>query len=791
MWGVSDRRTIAVLPDHVIDQIAAGEVVDRPASVVKELIDNALDAGARTITVEAEQGGRALLRVIDDGAGLSPDDLAMAVRRHATSKIRSVTDLDALQTMGFRGEALSSIASVAHFEMTSRVAAAQAATRMTLRPGSPAEFSAAGAPVGTTIVVGELFSNVPARQKFMKGAATEAAHITDTVTRAAMAHPHIHFRLRHDGRVALDVPAVRQLRDRVAALLPTKVAVALIDTHAHENGLTVQAFMAPPEMAQTTARGVQLFVGGRAIRDRGVLHAVTMGYGELVPRGRYPCAVVFVTAPDGTVDYNVHPQKSEVRFADANAVQTVVRHAIRAAIARSSWVAHTGAVSVSGLTAAAAMPAPAEAQGPATVAPRASALAFRYAQQLGKSGEWGPARGRDVPGAQLGLAVAPHRALGSPMQPDVSSAQGTGRLAGSRVGVVNVSGAQLGTGEDRAEAARAVQTSIVASVPAASVAEQRASSPVAPEPVSHHAQRDPGAARTWAQAVRRAATPLRETALPEGRAAAAAGMVTLRDSTSAHGWSRTAREEEGQAEAPAPRTPVVASEALRAESLHAESLRAESLHAESLRYLGQLDLSYLICESAGAMVLLDQHAIAVQVAVAEARVGPSPAVQPLLVPLRLGLAAEVGHAVAAHAPHLRAVGFSVDFHVASAELVVSAMPAVLPSHEVEHVMLAIVDQWIALPRSRAAAAAYCDAALVIIACHSVLKHGEPVTPRVATSLLARWQQLVVARADQARLAEAPVDMRAPSLGPVPHCRHAKVPMLQLSFDELARRFGNL
>ena len=328
---------IAVLPPHVIDQIAAGEVIERPASVVKELIDNAIDAGAKAVTIEVLAGGRSLVRVTDDGSGMSPADARLALERFATSKLRVVDDLWGLPTMGFRGEALPSIASVSRLTLVTRRAADLAATRIVVEGGRVVLTDEVGAPAGTTVEVVDLLGNVPARLKFLKGEATEASHVTELVSRIAMAHPGLHLRLKHNGRTALDVPPDRDGFARAQALLGTRVSSRMVTAIGEESGVRVVAYLGAPELAQTTARGVQLFVANRPIRDRGLLHAIAMGYGELVPRGRYPVAVVLVDAPAGSVDINVHPQKLEVRFADPAAVCSAVRHVVAAAVAKAAW----------------------------------------------------------------------------------------------------------------------------------------------------------------------------------------------------------------------------------------------------------------------------------------------------------------------------------------------------------------------------------------------------------------------------------------------------------------------
>lgn len=331
------QSTIAVLPPEVIDQIAAGEVIERPASVVKELVDNAIDAGARTVAVEVDAGGRALIRVVDDGSGMSPNDALLAFERHATSKLRAFDDVWSLSTLGFRGEALPAIASVSRLTLTTRRQEDLSATRIAISAGRLGPVTEVGAPVGTTVEVEDLLANVPARLKFLKSDATEASHTTELVAKIAMAYPGLHVKLRHNGRIALDAPPDRDVFARAQALLGQRTAARLISACGEENGVRVTCVLGAPELAQTTARSVQLFVRRRPVRDRGLLHALAVGYGELVPRGRYPLAVVLIDPPDGRVDVNVHPQKAEVRFADPTAVYAAVRHVVQAGIAGAPW----------------------------------------------------------------------------------------------------------------------------------------------------------------------------------------------------------------------------------------------------------------------------------------------------------------------------------------------------------------------------------------------------------------------------------------------------------------------
>lgn len=395
---------IEILPDHVIDQIAAGEVVERPASVVKELVENALDAGARHITVEVENGGTTLIRVIDDGCGIEPAEVALALTRHATSKLRAVEDLFAIDTMGFRGEALPSIASVSRLTLRSRTEAHLAGTRVVVEGGRVRSTEEVGAPIGTQIEVRDLLYNVPARQKFMKGHATEASHITDAVTKLALAHPEVHVKLSHGGRAAVSAPPHPDRLERARAVMNARHARRLHRVVGEENGIRVEALLTAPELAQSTSRGLQLFVGRRAVRDRGLMHAVNMGYGELVPKGRYPVCVVFVDAPGGAVDINVHPQKLEVRFSDAQMVYAAIRHIVSRGVSEAPWLADRAEVGSSPvrMTAIASRVPPA----PMRVSERAADYAARRTPSL-----WG--RSRALARAAFPVAEGPPSASAS------------------------------------------------------------------------------------------------------------------------------------------------------------------------------------------------------------------------------------------------------------------------------------------------------------------------------------------------------------------------------------------
>lgn len=332
-------HAIRILAPELINQIAAGEVVERPASVVKELAENALDAGAGKVTVDIEGGGRRLIHVVDDGCGMTPDEMRLALERHATSKITRAEDLFALRTLGFRGEALPSIAAVSRLALTSRRQDSPEACRLELEGGAPASSGVAGAAPGTSLEVRDLFFNVPARLKFLKAEGTETGHVHEAVLRLALAHPNVHFVLRSSGKALLDLPPHGSLLERARVALGRRLPAAL-HGHALEAapGMNVTCCLGAPWESLSTSRSAYLFVNRRFVRDRSLLHAVVMGYGETLERGRYPMAVIHLEIPPDAVDVNVHPQKIEVRFARPDDVFAAVRRAVRDACARAPWL---------------------------------------------------------------------------------------------------------------------------------------------------------------------------------------------------------------------------------------------------------------------------------------------------------------------------------------------------------------------------------------------------------------------------------------------------------------------
>jgi len=355
---------IRVLPSLLVNQIAAGEVIERPASVVKELVENSIDAGATQIDIVTEAGGRDLIEVRDDGHGIGADELALALAPHATSKISTAADLDAIVTMGFRGEALASIASVAQVRLRSRPRPGGGVDRSALdgtpgtAPGTApgdagegAEISAEGdriepvrpaaSPPGTLISVRNLFFNVPARRKFLRTDATESLRIAETVQAIALAHPQVGFRLRQDGRVVLDVPADSSPRRRAvevigrahdAELLDIPEATPERDTTQRGSWVRVGGVVGTPALARSNGRAIRLFVNGRSIADRSLAHAVREAYRGLIDPSRHPTAAVFIAIDPEMVDVNVHPTKAEVRFRSGNSIHGAVLRAVRSAL---------------------------------------------------------------------------------------------------------------------------------------------------------------------------------------------------------------------------------------------------------------------------------------------------------------------------------------------------------------------------------------------------------------------------------------------------------------------------
>ncbi|CAG0997137.1 DNA mismatch repair protein MutL [Planctomycetaceae bacterium] len=318
---------IALLPPDVANKIAAGEVVERPSSVVKELVENALDAGATRIEIALTDAGKTLIRVTDNGKGIHPDDFLLALSAHATSKLSRAEDLFGIETMGFRGEALASIASVSRLKLISKRAHDAHASELSCDGGQLGDLRANAAQNGTTIEVRDLFFNLPARRKWLKSDSTEFSHIIELVQTLALAHPAIAFVLSHGTRVAIDVPAQDQAA-RLQALYGDAFKEGLLELHEHETYARLDGYLAPPGTHRPNGRGLQLYVNGRPIRDRSLMQAVMLAFREFLPPGRFPVAYLFLHIDPAMVDVNVHPAKTEVRFLEQNRLFALIKSAI-------------------------------------------------------------------------------------------------------------------------------------------------------------------------------------------------------------------------------------------------------------------------------------------------------------------------------------------------------------------------------------------------------------------------------------------------------------------------------
>ena len=327
---------IIVLPETLTHQIAAGEVVERPASIVKELLENALDAGATEISVELEKGGCQTIRVTDNGEGIEPEDVPLAFARHATSKIAVFEDLYRVRSFGFRGEALPSIASISRVEMVTRRAASPVGTRVIIEGGAIQEQTDAGCPAGTSIRVSRIFEPVPVRRKFLKGDMTEQGYCLDWITRLALAQPGVRLRVSAGGRTLLNVPAAKDLAERIALTLGRDFQGQLVPAAGERDGAALKGFVSRPEFTRSSTAQIYLYVNGRFVKDYLLNHAVMTACRRIIEPRRYPAVILFLSVPPGDVDVNVHPTKMEVRFRNPRGIYALIVETLSGAIGAGS-----------------------------------------------------------------------------------------------------------------------------------------------------------------------------------------------------------------------------------------------------------------------------------------------------------------------------------------------------------------------------------------------------------------------------------------------------------------------
>ena len=343
-FAADSPRQVSVLPDELSNKIAAGEVVERPASVVKELMENSLDAGASRIEVAIEEGGRESIRVRDNGCGMQREDLLRAIERHATSKVSSMEDLAEIGTLGFRGEAVPSMGAVSRMVIQSKPHGDLSGTRVYVEGGTLEEVEEVGVKAGTEVRVDDLFFNTPARRKFMKTPRAESRRITEMMVRISLSRPDVKFVLKRDGKVRLDLPAVEDVRDRVLEVMGRDVYEALYETYPYPaiNGVVARGYFSEPGHSQRTSKNIYTYVNGRYVDDATIRAAINKSYGSLLDGGRYPSVILYLDVPFDLVDVNVHPMKTEVRFDDTQPIFRAVYHAIGDALAESPWVDEDG-----------------------------------------------------------------------------------------------------------------------------------------------------------------------------------------------------------------------------------------------------------------------------------------------------------------------------------------------------------------------------------------------------------------------------------------------------------------
>lgn len=605
---------VTVLPSELASQIAAGEVVERPASAVKELVENSIDAGATRCDVEIAGGGVTLIRVRDDGEGMDEDDARRCIERHATSKLLNLADLRALRSFGFRGEALPSIASVSRFTLRSRPRDRDAGLEVSVTGGGPPTVRPLGLAIGTEIEVRDLYFNVPARRKFLRSTGTEAGHVTDVLEALTLARPEMTFTLIRDGRKVREWLRVSSREERAAATTEEE----LVHCQGERGPLRVEAFLSRPDRARTGAGGLKILVNGRAIRDRAVAVTVAQAYGSVLERGHYPRGVVYLELPLELVDVNVHPQKAEVRFADPRAVNDALYGVLSRELAR-------------GLS----LPVPSRSQWgskPAPAPPRPTQEAERQPDP-------------DLP-------VKTPRPLPGPL----ASAAGWG-------------------GPTAAPSVKTERPAVtLVETPLASNGGTHDSSPVSP---------GEGAATQ-----RPASEPL----------------IALRDSGSA---------------------PLRPHPAVR---------------WSNLRFIAQVRQTFLVCEGADGLYVLDQHAAAERVGFSRLRAAYRArdiASQSLLFPLAIELSAEEVELVEAHAGDIAGVGLDLRLR-GPHTLSIHAVPRLLERASPERLVRDLLGEI-----SRAGGRGFSDAIdlhLASMACHGAVRAGDRLSDAEATALLRALDQ---------------------------------------------------
>jgi DNA mismatch repair protein MutL len=723
---------VRVLPDDLANQIAAGEVVERPASVAKELIENAIDAGGRRVSVEIEQGGVALVRVSDDGGGMSREDASLAVLRHATSKLAAIDDLLSLESFGFRGEALPSIASVSRFSLRTRRREDEEGSLVRVEGGASAEVTPTGAAPGTVVEVRDLFFNVPARRKFLKATGTESARVTEVVQCAALSQPEVALFLTRDGRAAGEWLRASSREERARSIFAGEELAAC---RGARGPLVVEAFLSRPERARPGATSLYLFVNGRPVRDRLLSRSVALAYGSVLEPGRYPIGVVYLDLPADRVDVNVHPQKAEVRFADARAVGDALFRVVAGSVAaafgvpgRAQGAPPAGILadlppSMGGLPAGSLAASGAQDERPLPHPSRPSpARSEPYGDDAPPFDEAGSPRAAALP---AGGAPHPYPRFGGRSASGALDLWNRGFEGGKRA----TSPAALAA-RDEANAPWVWSGASGREPPGGSApASNSGSSPAAPS--------DPEAPRAPPSA---------------GLSGAPSGARASEEASDPWGLSG------GEAKAVVP-YPTAAEIAARD--------RDRVVVFGALRFVAQVRSMFLICEGSDGLYLLDQHAAAERVTFYRLRRGYDARAVPrqtLLFPVivavspsDVALVEEAQEAIGRMGIEVRAAG--------EASVAVHAVPALLPRASPEQLLRDLIGE-VGHAGERAFSGAI-DRAIATMACHGSLRAGDPVPAAEAQALLASLDE---------------VDFAG-------HCPHGRPVVMRIAWGELEHRVG--
>jgi len=685
---------IRVLSDHLANQIAAGEVVERPASVAKELVENSIDAGARRIEIDVEAGGRRLLRVSDDGEGMTRDDAVLAFERHATSKISTADDLNSISTLGFRGEALASIAAVARLELITQREGEAEGTRVLIEGGRMRDVQPAAHPRGTMIAARDLFFNVPARRKFLRSEATENFHLTNLVTHYALAHPEIAFALTTNGRASLHAAPAANLRERAYQIFGAEFLESLLEVSGgHEAVARISGYVSAPRERRTSRDAQYLFVNGRYVRDRLISRALSEGYRTVLPQGVYPAALLFLEVPLAEVDVNVHPAKTEVRFRRGAAVSDAVREAVRAALAAGGYVRAADALDERALSAQSAngrSEFAAESWREATVNASAPDVASEGANFAATS--------RDAMRGESDLRATDEQL---PQQETI----GFGFTPPTDDEMLLIR-------ENLTE-----QPSISSASSALETIARNESSPV-DESLS---KRELIAGATGHDPVSRAAeqsTPRPPASVPTGAMPDVSGLSEM-----SMPLSEQARS------SPLPPLNSIAG-AVR-------EIPIESV-SSNIRPLYQLEESYIIAIDAEGMLLIDQHAAHERILFDKYRkleATRAAESQQLLLPETFDLTPAQAAAFDAVAEELETYGFSL-MRLSGRTVAIKAVPADLPASEARN-MLAEILETVDAERRGAARETLRERVAASLACHAAIKVNMPLAPEKMRWLIDR------------------------------------------------------